>query len=195
MAKIILDEKYEEHPVKLGDTNGYCVGRIGSVSVAIICLPEPPDSASFEDIVQNMITSFSCIKSIMVIGLGCGLPGSSILPGDLTISLETRHHVDVELSSALTPNFVQRAFCVLQGEVGEDGHWLSNDLSSTLSNHQELLQLVQGSNGDLPDYPHIHYDNLPDVQIEKSPDQLAAAITVKRFNTMVAGTSVGTSYE
>jgi len=190
MAKIILDEQYEE-AAKLGDTDVYCVGRIGSVSVAISCLSGPLDSSSFEYMVRNMVTSFSGIQSIVVIGLGCGIPGASVLPGDVAISLEIGQHG--EFGSAQTSNVVQRAFCVLKGEVGEDGHWLSNDLFSALSNHQELLQLVQGSNGDLPAYPHIHYGNigpsLPDVQIAKSRHQSASAIKVKHFDTIVAGTS------
>ena len=198
MAKTILDEKYEEGPVKLGDTVVYCVGRIGSVIVAISCLPGPPDSASFEDIVQNMVTIFSSIQSIIVIGFGCEIPGASFLPGDLAISLSTRHYGDVELSSTHTPNVVQRAFRLLQGEVGKDGHWLSSDLSSALSNHKELPKLVQGSNDDLPGYPHIHYEkicsDLQNVQTEKSQGQLVAAIKFKRFDA-IAGTSAGTSYE
>jgi len=196
IAKIMLDEKYEECPAKLGDTDGYCVGRIGSVVLAISCLPGPVDSASFESIFQNLVTSFSDIKSIIVTGLRYGIPGTSILPGDLAISLGIRHHDDVESGSAPTPNVVQRAICVLQEEVGEDGHWLSSDLCSALSSHQDLLQLVQGSNIDLPGYPHIHYEDIgSDTQIEKSRSQLAAAIKVKCFDAVVAGTSARISYE
>jgi hypothetical protein len=199
MAEIMLDDKYEERSAKLGDTDVRCVGRIGSVGVVISCLPVPPNSASFEHTIQNMITSFSGIKSIIVTGLGCGIPGASILPGDLAISLEIRHHDDVELSSGSAPNSVQHAVHVLQREVGEDGHWLSNDLCSAISSHQDLLQLVQGSNSDLPGFPHIHYENinsnLPDAQIEKSRSQLTAATMVKCFDAVVAGTSAGISYE
>jgi hypothetical protein len=125
--------------------------------------------------------------------LAYGIPGASILPGDLAIRL----HSGVKSGSTLTPNLVQRAVRVLQGEVGEDGHWLSSDLTSALSNHQDLLQLIQGSNGDLPGYPHIYYENicsnLSDVQIQKSQNQQATATKVKCFDTVVTGTSACSS--
>jgi len=189
IAKIILDEKYEEGLMKLENTDVYCVGRIGSVTVVISCLSDLPDSASFEHMVQNMVTSFSDITCIIIISLGCEIPVVSIPPGDIAINLEIRHH---ELDSSPKFNIVQRAFNVLQGEVGEDGHWLSNDLSSAFSNHKELLQLVQGSKSDLPGYPHIHYEkidlNLIDIHTE-------TATINKHFDTILAGISIEISYE
>src|SRR5271156_2498615 len=97
MAETMLDEEYEDPSVKLGDTNMYRLGRIGSLNVVINCLPESPRATDAVRMALNMATSFSGIKAILMTGFGSGVPSAGTRLGDLVISPTTiRYDSDAE---------------------------------------------------------------------------------------------------
>jgi len=193
MAEAMLDEKYEDPSMKPGQTNVYRLGRIGSLNVVINCLPEPPRAADAVHMAQNMATSFSGIKAIVITGFGSGVASAGIRLGDLVISPVTnRYDGDAESSSTTTTNIVQRAVYLLQKEVGADGHWLS-------SNPSLAPDLPQRPSSDLPDYPRLHYGNIgsgnQDIQNKQLQDRLAAVKDNICFDTVAAGIRAGTFME
>ena len=86
MAEAMLDEEFEDPLMKPGHTNVYRLGRIGSQNVVANCLPEPHCAADAAHMAQNMATSFSGIKAILITGFGGGVPSTGIRLGDLIIS-------------------------------------------------------------------------------------------------------------
>jgi hypothetical protein len=200
MAEAMLDEEYEVPSMKPEHTNVYRLGRIGSLNVVINFLPEPPHAADGAHMAQNIATSFSGIKAILITGFGGGVPSAGIRFGDLVISPVTnRYDIDAESSSTPTLNIVQRAAYVLQKEVGADGHWLSSNLSLAVSNFPDLPQLVQRPSSDLPDYPQLHYGNIgsgsQDIQNEQLRDRLAAVKNTICFDTVATGIRARTFME
>jgi nucleoside phosphorylase len=200
MAEAMLDEEYEDPSMKPGHTNVYRLGRIGSLNVVINCLPEPPRAADAAHMAQNMVTSFSGIKAILITGFGGGDRSAGIRLGDLVISPVTnRYDSDAESSSTTTTNIVQRAVYVLQREVGADGHWLSSNLSLAVSNFPDLSQFAQRPSSDLPNYPQLHYGNIgsgiQDIQNEQLQGRLAAVKNIICFDTVAAGIRAGAFME
>jgi nucleoside phosphorylase len=192
MAEAMLDEEYEDPLMKPGHTNVYRLGRIGSINVVVNCLREPPCAADAAHMAQNMATSFSGIKAILITGFGGGVPSAGIRLGDLVISpATTQYDSDAESSSTATPNIVQRAVDVLEREVGADGYWLSSNLSLVVSTFPDLPRFAQRPSSDLPDCPQLHYGNIgsgsQDIQNEQLRDRLAAVKNIICFDTVAAG--------
>lgn len=192
MAEAMLDKEYEDPSVKPGHTNVYRLGRIGSINVVINCLPEPPRAADAAHMAQNMATSFSGIKAILITGFCGWLPNSGIRSGDLVISPATNQYdSDSESNSTPAPNIVQRAVYVLQREVGADGHWLSSNLSLAAPNFPDLPQFAQRPSSGPPDYPQLHYGNIgsgsKDIQNGQLQDLLAAVRNIICFDSVAAG--------
>jgi nucleoside phosphorylase len=200
MAEAMLDEEYEDPSVKPGHTNVYRLGRIGSINVVINYLPEPPRAADAAHIAQNMATSFSGIKAILITGFAGWFPSTGIRSGDLVISPATNQYdSDSESSSTPTPNIVQRAVYVLQREVGADGHWLSSNLSLAAPNFPDLPQFAQRPSSGPPDYPQLHYGNIgsgsKDIQNGQLQDRLAAVRNIICVDSVAAGIRAGTFME
>lgn len=200
MAEAMLDERYDHHLLKSGDTNMYRLGRIGSSDVVINCLQEPFHTADAVHIAQEMAIRFGGIKAILMTGFGSEIPSTGIRLGDLLISpTMVQCDGDAHLNSTPTPSIVQHAAHILQREVGQDGWWLSRDLDLAVSNFPELLKFSQRPDSNPPDYPLLHYGKIgsgnQDIKDVKLRDQMAASKNTTCFDTVAAGIKAFSIYE
>ncbi|KAH7119532.1 putative kinesin [Dendryphion nanum] len=110
-AQAILDEKHEGPPHDSFDSNLYTLGRIGSHSVVLICLPAGQMGTNPAAVAATrMLTRFKSIRFGLMVGVGGGVPSAEtdIRLGDVVISQPYKQHGGV----------VQYDF----GKTGRDGH-------------------------------------------------------------------------
>jgi hypothetical protein len=190
-AEAMMDEKYEDTSMKPGPASAYRLGRIGSLNVVASCLREPGGADAAHQ-AQDMATSFTGIKAILMTGFGDKVPSAGIGLGDLVISPSiSQNDNGAEPRSTARPNIVQRALDVLQGEIGADGRWLSSNLSLVGSTFPDLPQFAQQPSSDLPDCPQLHYgtanSGCKDIQNEQLLGWLAAVKNITCFDAVAAG--------
>ena len=89
-ATAMLDEEYERRQIQPShDQNNYCLGRMGTHNVVIACLPAGVyGTNSAAAVGTRMLSSFSCIRFGLMVGIGGGVPSSKndIRLGDVVVS-------------------------------------------------------------------------------------------------------------
>lgn len=86
-AELMLDEKHQNPPKDVTDTNVYLLGRIGEHNVVIVCLPQMGTNSAAA--VSSQIRSrFISIQFVLMVGIGGGVPSAQadIRLGDVAIS-------------------------------------------------------------------------------------------------------------
>lgn len=192
MAGAMLDEEFEKSSMILNDTAPYRLGSIGALNVVITCLPPPPCALKAREMAINMAKAFQGLKAILLTDFLTRSQADSVGLGDLIISSTTSlydHHP--EPASASTTEIVHQAAHVLQREVGADGHWLSNNVSSAVSKFPDLAHVAYRAKSEGPDYPRLNYKNVEsrneDRQIDQQRNRLALTKNFKSSDTVPAG--------
>ncbi|KAF4627092.1 hypothetical protein G7Y89_g11064 [Cudoniella acicularis] len=106
----ILDERDEDLPQLLHDSNSYTLGRIGKHNVVIACMPEGALGTTWASTVAtNMACRFPCLRFGLMVGVAGGVPSENndIRLGDVVLSKPEGQH-----GGALQYNF---------GKAGKDG--------------------------------------------------------------------------
>jgi hypothetical protein len=174
IAKASFDEEYADTPAKPDNNVIVCSGRIGTVKVAINCLPHPLTSGDVVSAVRSIVTSLMPLKSFLVTSFDTGLIGHDIKPGDLIISQLDAADQGVSEPISTRKWSVSQQAAMLQREVGADGHWLSSNFSTAFSSSPDPLQPVT----DVGSYTNLNYGNL---------DQASPNSPIKKFwNKMLA---------
>ena len=87
-ARSVLDEEYGDASLKAGDDKLYLLGRVGKHNVVLTCLPAGRTGTnSASSAAQDLISKFSSVTSILMVGVGGGVPkpGSDIRLGDVVV--------------------------------------------------------------------------------------------------------------
>ncbi|OGM44082.1 hypothetical protein ABOM_007276 [Aspergillus bombycis] len=88
-AQLLLDQVHPDLPQPARDCNTYVLGEIAGHNVVIACLPSGVyGTTSAGAVAQHMLSTFSCIRFGMMVGIGGGVPSESadIRLGDVVVS-------------------------------------------------------------------------------------------------------------
>jgi hypothetical protein len=90
-ARAMLDECHPSLPNKLGDENTYVYGAISGHNIVMTCLPSGVYGTTSAAIVAtSMRSSFSALRSSLLVGIGGTAPGNvDIRLGDVIVSKPT----------------------------------------------------------------------------------------------------------
>ncbi|KAI9737602.1 MAG: hypothetical protein M1818_005606 [Claussenomyces sp. TS43310] len=94
-ARAMLDELHADLPKAAGDTNTYCLGRLGNHNVAVACLPKGEIGTHSAALVSiRMMSTFESIRFGLMVGIGGGVPSkhNDIRLGDVVVSMPTGQH-------------------------------------------------------------------------------------------------------
>jgi nucleoside phosphorylase len=86
-AELMLDEKHQNSPKDVTDTNVYLLGRIGEHNVVIVCLPQMGTNSAAA-VASQIRSRFISIQFVLMVGIGGGVPSAQadIRLGDVAIS-------------------------------------------------------------------------------------------------------------
>ncbi|KAJ1323732.1 ankyrin repeat domain-containing protein 50 [Microdochium nivale] len=94
-ARALLDEEHEPLPPDPNDSNHYALGRVGSVNVAMACLPAGGMGMNNAAITaSNMRRTYVSIRLILLVGIAGGVPtpANDIRLGDVVVGLSLVQH-------------------------------------------------------------------------------------------------------
>lgn len=94
-ACAMLDERHEDLPIHLTDSNTYALGRIKQHNVVIACLQMiryGTNNAS--NFLKDLTRTFPSLRLALMVGIGCGAPSSmaDIRLGDVVVGTRLMHY-------------------------------------------------------------------------------------------------------
>jgi len=99
-ALAMLDERHDELPRRLDDTNNYRHGSIGSHNIVIVCSPqERYENNATATVFNNLIRTYPSIRHALMVGIGGAAPAAKdIRLGDIVVGTKV---VEYDLGKSL----------------------------------------------------------------------------------------------